>query len=147
MNKLSRINLVLAVALVAGVFAFAAQAAERNTPRTQVATSVVTAGEAVSAGWIVGGSGGYGYKYVSDSTNLVVLGIAQNSAVSNGVLQVRGDGVYGLKNLGTVTAAHIGLDAYAATNDTGYTVGPSGSAAVGKIVNVDTDYVWVRLGL
>ncbi|MGI5868675.1 MAG: hypothetical protein ACOX9C_04415 [Kiritimatiellia bacterium] len=137
--------LVGALALFAAACALAAQAIP--TPRTDVATSVVTAGEAVEAGRVVGAAGGYGYAYGAGSSNLVVLGIAQNTAASNGVLVVRGSGVYGLRNNGAVTAAHIGRTAYAATNDAGRAVAPSGAAAVGTIVNVDADHVWVRLGL
>ena len=140
MNKL--FTLLLAIICMATV----SFAAERNTPYTPEAYSSITSAESIDAGTIVGTTGGYGYTYISTSTNLVVLGIAQNSAVSNGTLIVR-SGIFGLKNLGNITTANVGSSAYASTNNNGYTVSASGSAAVGKIIRVDSDYVWIRAGL
>jgi hypothetical protein len=139
-------KLVLLSCLALAVFAGMAFAADRDTPRVEFATSSVTAAEQIDTGWIVGTRSGYGYKYLSSSTNLVVLGISQNGGASNAVIHAR-SGIFGMKNNGSVTAAYIGGNAYAATNNTGYTVGPTGSGtAVGKIVAVDSDYVWVKLG-
>lgn len=137
----------VATALVVGT----AQAAERDTPRIESATCAILAGETVWTGLVVGQTNGYAYRVdstrTSASTNsLTVIGVAQNSAASNSTVRVRA-GMFGLKNDGTVTAAHIGANAYASTNNTAYTVSASGSVAVGKIVAVDSDYVWTRVGL
>lgn len=138
-QKLSWIAALLCIA------ALAVTAAERNTPRIETAACALTAGETVWTGLVIGQLNGYAYRYVSGSTNLTVVGLAQNSVASNGTVRAR-SGIYGLANDGTVTAAHIGKSAYASTNNTAYTVSASGSAAVGKIVALDGTYVWVRLG-
>ena len=99
------------------------------------------------AGQVVGATNGYGYARVSELTNsLTTVGVAVNSAVSNGTLMVR-SGVFGLKNDGAVTSSHIGLKGYAYTNDTAFTVSSSGVAEYGVITDVDDNYVWVRIGL
>jgi len=140
--KLSALALLAALGLAAGY----GLAAERNTPRVETVYSTVKAGARVYAGQVVGAAGGYGYVLTSAATNLMAIGVAQNSAISNGLLIAR-SGVFGLQNDGTVTAAHIGQSAYAATNDTGYTVSAEGLASYGTITAVDSDYVWVRCGL
>ena len=134
------------ILILSCVFVGMSYASERNTPWTQEAYSSVAAAASIDAGTIVGTTGGYGYTFISSSTNLVVLGVAQNSAVSNDTLIVR-SGIFGFKNLGNITIANVGSSAYAATNNNGYTVSASGSAAVGKIIRVDSDYVWIRAGL
>ena len=138
--KFKSISCILFLAAVSTL----AFGAERDTPRTPSPQAILTAGETVYTGLVIGQKNGYAYLYVKDSTNLTVIGVAQNSVASNGLVRVRG-GIYGLKNDGTVTAAHIGASAYAATNNA-YAVAASGTAAVGKICAVDTDYVWVRCG-
>lgn len=139
-TKVAAIVLLLALG-VAG-FSFAR---ERNTPRVETVFTSVTAGETVYAGQIVGAAGGYGYVLRSDSTNLQAIGVAVNTAVSNEAVRAL-SGVFGLVNDGSVTTANIGGQAYAATNDTGYTVSASGAASFGVITAVD-DFVWVRSGL
>jgi len=138
-------SILLVCAAVCAFGVAAAQAAERDTPRTPATEAQLTAGATVWAGQVVGQTGGYAYPYVSASTNLTVVGVAQNSASSNGTVRVRA-GIHGLKNAGDVTAAHTGADAYAWTNDTAWTASSSGDAAIGKIVAVGTEYVWVRCG-
>jgi hypothetical protein len=144
---MKKLNTVFRALLMgAGLCALAsAMAAERDTPRTPTVEALLPAGATVWAGQVVGQTGGYAYPYVSASSNLTVVGVAQNSASSNGTVRVRA-GIHGLKNAGDVTAEHTGADAYAYTNDTAWTAAASGSAAIGKIVAVGTEYVWVRCG-
>ncbi len=135
-------NILLVCATLGAIGVGAAHGAERGTPRTAAIEAQLTAGATVWAGQVVGQKSGYAYPYISSSTDLAVVGVAQNSTASNGIVRVRA-GIFGLKNLGTVTAAHIGAAAYAATNNTAWTAAPSGTAAIGKIMAVDADYVWV----
>jgi len=144
MKKCKLITSALAL-LVIATLAMPTFAAERDTPRIEFPVATLTAGGTITAGYVIGQTGGYGYVYTSTTTNLTVIGIAQNSAVSNETVYVRG-GIFGLKNSGTVTASYIGASGYAYTNNTGYTVAPSGLAKIGTIVAVDSDYVWTRVG-
>lgn len=142
-----KLNMILSCVALVALFAVTAFAADRDTPRVEFATSVVTAAETIPAGWIVGTRNGYGYKYLASSTNLVCIGISQNSTVSNETLYAR-SGIFGLKNNGAVTQAYTGSSAYVATNNTGYTVGISGAGtSIGKFIRIDDEYAWVRLGL
>lgn len=119
-------------------------AAERNTPVTHNPEAVLKTAAPVHAGQVVGQSGGLAYPYVSDSTNLTVVGVAQNSVGSNGLVRVR-TGIFGLAGLG-VTTAHIGHTAYAATNNTAWTAAPVGAAAIGRILAIQDKIVWVLTG-
>ena len=140
-----KLNLILIACALSLSSVLVATARDRNTPRVAFATSAVPAGEQVYTGAIIGQTNGLAYTVRSDSSTLTVIGVAQNAAASNETVLAR-SGIFGLKNNGTVAVANIGSNAYAATN-TGYTVSSSGTVAVGKIVTVDSDYVWVRVGL
>ena len=144
MHNLNTVFRTLLAGAMLGAAA-AARAAERDTPRSPAVEALLPAAETIHTGQVVGQTGGYAYRFISASTNLTVVGVAQNSAASNGTVRVRA-GIHGLKNAGDVTAAHTGADAYAYTNDTAWTAAASGSAAIGKIVAVGTEYVWVRCG-
>ncbi len=138
-------NIIAALLLLACAFTLApaaARAAERDTPHTRAAEAALTAGEEIHTGMAVGQAGGYAYRYVSGSAGLALAGVAQNSAASNGTVRVR-TGIFGFKNFGDVTAAHVGKPAYAATNDTAWTASAAGRAALGRVAAVDADYVWV----
>ena len=140
--KRKNTSFVMTVAVLA--MAMTLMAAERDTPEARSPEATLQAAAAIHAGQVVGQAAGLAYPYVSGATNLTVVGVAQNSAGSNGLVRAR-SGVFGLAGLG-VTAAHIGRTAYAATNDTAWTASPAGDAAIGRILAIQDKLVWVLVG-
>jgi hypothetical protein len=87
------------------------------------------------------------YK-AADSANYVVVGVNSETAAASGSIVAK-SGVYGFTNSATypVTQAHIGSDCYVENEYTVSSSGGSNSIEAGKVVDVDSNYVWVAVGV
>jgi hypothetical protein len=132
--------------------------ADRATPE-QLGTiqehPVLAATKIFAGALVVLDANGYA-KPAATATGLIVAGVAQapadNSAGASGAVNVRAKaGVFRFANSAAgdaIAAAEIGDDAYIADDQTVAKTNGGGTRSVaGKIVQVDAQGVWVRVGL
>lgn len=134
-----------------------AATADRNTPRVDGVEFAydVDAAKKIYAGTIVAldTADGNRAKPGATATTLIAVGIAQeqadNSAGADAAIKVKvRRGVFRLGNSSAgdaITLADIGADCYIVDDQTvAKTSGSSTRSIAGKVVNVDSDGVWVR---
>lgn len=131
---------------------------DRNTPRAEgdVQSYPVLAAMKIFAGaLVVLEAAGYARPGIA-ATGLVTVGRAEkyvdNSGGANGALTVDvHSGVFRFENSAAadlITAAEIGDDCYIVDDQTVAKTDGTGSRSVaGKVVQVDTQGVWVKIGL
>jgi hypothetical protein len=148
---MKKLVMLVAGVLVAAVAVQAALTAPRDTPQRsgEVLSVGVASNTTIYAGALVARNAtGYAVP-ASDSTNLVVLGRAELSVANTGAdgavnVEVR-RGVFRWENGDTFTIADVGTTAVVEDDAT---VQKAASAthdiAVGKILAVDADGVWVE---
>ena len=123
-----------------------------NTPMRVGHTAYLTAGAtAIDPGVLimVKTSDGLGYK-ATDSSGAGVVGVAREAVAASATF-VAAKGVFGFTNStgGAITANDIGKICYVEST-TGYTVALSGTSCAmkaGTVVDVDSNYVWVDVGV
>lgn len=145
MKKSLNIVTVVLVAIGFAGAALTAAAAERDTPeRTGDAVALVAGGAVYAGEMVCVWSNSLAYA-AADSTNYVVVGRADNSAVKGERVVVR-RGVFRWDNRGSFAKKDIGSVCYVWTN-TAFSVGTAAVATAdvkaGRIVDVDGAGVWV----
>lgn len=126
---------------------------ERNTQmRDGEQVSYKCAATKVEAGNVIALASGYA-THAADTAGHIVVGVAtetiDNSAGSAGdkSVIVRKRKAWKLKNHGTnpLAQANVGGSAYVADSQTVQTNAATNDIAVGKILSVETDGVWVQI--
>lgn len=118
----------------------------RNRAYPVAADTVLKSGEPVlvnSSGYLVSVAGNSG-----KSAGVITL-MADNSGGANGAFHAEvAAGEHKFANAGDITIAHVGAAAYFVDADTLSNNDSSGSRmTAGKIIQVDSDGVWVELGI
>ena len=147
-----KLNLVASICMVAAIFAVATDslAAPRDTLEQESALCEVRAGETIEAGHLVvlRAPDYLAWKATDTVTNAIVaIGRAEAGAVSNALFHAK-PGIYKWKKSGTITESSVGQDA-TAMNSTTVTIASvsTNDLAVGKIVRVESDGIWVQTDL
>jgi hypothetical protein len=122
-----------------------------NTPKKLSASANLTAGEDIDEKGImiaIKSTDSEAYK-AADTANLTVVGVNDETASEDDTDLVAKSGIYGLDNSSTypVSQANIGSDCYVEDESTVSTSGGSNNIVAGKVVDVDSNYVWVKVGV
>lgn len=146
MKKFSILTTIMLIAALA----FQTQAAPRDTQETSYALIQARAGETIEVGHlvVVRAPGYLAWKATDANTNAVIaLGRAETGAVSNGLFYAK-PGIFKWASTGTITETSVGQNA-TAMNSTTVTIASvsTNDIAVGKILRVDTDGIWVKTEL
>jgi len=149
MKKMFNMVVVLMLLALCGHQLFAALTAERDTP--QRSGDVVSIGLASNTTIYAGAmtainTSGYAVP-ASDTTNLVVIGRAEDTVVNASTdgavsIPVR-RGVFRWANGDTVSIANVGSVAYVEDDATVTVTNSTSSVVAGTILQVDSDGVWV----
>lgn len=150
MKKFNLIPALLCLVAIGAIFLTPAMATPRDTIESSGQYIQAVAGETISQGELVlVRTDGKMWRAVDSATNAVnaVIGRAENT-VAIGETCLAKQGCFLWRNQGSITSTSLGATAYAMSS-TGVTTAAiaTNDVAVGKIVGVATEGIWVKTEL
>ena len=150
MKKLNIMTALLCLVAIGAFIAGPALAAPRDTQETSGALIQARAGETIEVGHLIvaRGTSYLAWNATDGNTNAIIaLGRAETGASSNELFYVK-PGIYKWNQTGTIAVTDVGQSVYAMNSTTVTTAAvATNDLAVGKLVRVETDGVWVKTDL